>query len=331
MKITLDQALSLVMEKIPFLSDGLLRRRISRQFMRGEKSGFLPRQLAIETSAVCNAKCMMCPSQHMKRPKGFMSLDLHRMIIDKIGACCPSISVISHAGQGEPLLDKTICEKLRYEKQAFREAQLTLYTNASLLDDKCSHDLISAGLDRISISLNAYRESTYQAIMALSYKRTMMNVTRFLKANEAAGWPIRVDVSIIPTELHTKEEIEEFQHYWRDKVDTIVMPPWISWGGHFENPHEETQWPCRYIWEVFMVDWNGTVKMCCEDFDSTYPLGNIDAQSPMEIFNSPRMQKQRRAQVKGDFSWPKVCENCIETYDVARQFWLHSELAAQQR
>jgi MoaA/NifB/PqqE/SkfB family radical SAM enzyme len=313
--------------EVAFLSDAVLRWRIRRLWELGKAKGFLPRQLAIETIAYCNAECIMCPYSGMKRRKGIMSRHVHRRIVDKVAEWGAPISLITHAGIGEPLLDKTLEEKIRYEKEAFRNARVTVFTNASLLDEMRSDSLISAGLDEVSISLHGFWKKTYESVMKLPYERTQRNISRFLEINRQAGSPINVQVCFVPNELHSTEEIREFRRYWTGKVNGIVIPPWISWGGFFPHYNKRKQWPCRYIWEVFQIDWDGTVKMCCEDYDTRYPLSNHKNQSLMEVYNSPRMQKQRMNQVHGNFLWPEICRNCIETHDVARQFWKRANLA----
>lgn len=313
--------------KAPILHDVFLRQKIGREFNRGKERGFLPRQLAIETSAFCNAKCIMCPAEAMSRAKGFMSLDLHREVVDKVGEWNAPITIISHAGLGEPLLDKTLCQKIRYEKKVIKDVQVAVYTNGSLLSEKMSQMLIAEGLDQLSISLNAFRKKTYESVVKLNYDRTILNIHKFLELNRTAGSPVKVHVSLIPTELHSHEEIKDFRRYWCKVADRVIVPPFIGWGGHFEQDENKKQWPCRYLWEVFQVDWDGTVKMCCEDFDSRYPLGHIGEKTPMELFNSPRMKKQRLSQVKGNFNWPEICRNCIESHEVARDFWKSAILA----
>jgi hypothetical protein len=32
-------------------------------------------------------------------------------------------------------------------------------------------------------------------------------------------------------------------------------------------------------------------------------------------------QEQRRRQVEGDFAVPSICQGCIESHEVAREFW----------
>lgn len=307
------------MLKVPYLSDMLLRRKIEGQFKLGKLEAF-PRQLAIETVSDCNAKCIMCPSVSRTRQKGVMSLEVHSMIVDKVAECGAPISSITHAGLGEPLLDKTLVDKIKYEKRVFKKAQVIVYTNASLLDEKKGRELISAGLDVLSISLNAFTKETYETVMNLPYERTYNNILKFLELIKSTDSPVKVHVSLIPTEFHSEKEIKDFRHYWAGRVDAVIVPPLIGWGG-FININKKSKWPCRYIWESLVIDWNAMVKMCCEDYDTQYPLGNLKTQSPMEIYNSLRMQKQRKDQMNGNFQWPVICQNCIETHNTAYEFW----------
>ena len=79
-----------------------------------------------------------------------------------------------------------------------------------------------------------------------------------------------------------------------------------------------------------MIDFDGTVKMCCEDYDTRFPTGSILTQDPDEIFNSQRMQAQRSAQLSGDFCSPEICKNCTETHGTAKQFWEAPGLVAAE-
>lgn len=313
--------------RVPLISDARIRRRIRREFERGRENGFLPKQLALETVSHCNAACIMCPYPTMTRHKGTMSAEAHRQIVDSVAAWGAPITVISHAGLGEPLVDKRLHEKVAYERKVFPDAEVAVFTNASLLTEKRARELHEAGVGRISVSLNGFRKETYEAVMKLDYEPTQENLHTFLRIREEEGWPITTHVSLIPTELHSEEEIAEFRAYWTPRVDQVIVPPPITWGGFFPASGHATQWSCRYIWEVLQVDWDGTVKMCCEDYDTQYPLGKLTEQSPNDIFNGPVLRGQRERQVKGDFSIPHLCQNCVESHGVARDFWNGAVLA----
>ena len=63
-----------------------------------------PRVLAFETTPLCNANCIFCGYQYDTRPKGIMSMELFKRILDEyvdLGG-----SVVSLAPMvGEPLMD----------------------------------------------------------------------------------------------------------------------------------------------------------------------------------------------------------------------------------
>lgn len=255
-----------------------------------------------------------------------MSDSVHSQLVAKIAEWGAPISYISHAGMGDPLTDRGLEMKIGHEKQIFKDAQVVIYTNAGLLDQKRAEALLSSGVDVISVSLNGFRKETYETVMNISYERTLSNVLTLLKLIEDERSGVKVHVSLIPTELHSPDEIKKFEDFWRDRVEAVVVPTLISWGTFLAHSSREHQWPCRYIWEVFQIDWDGAVAMCCEDYESQYPTGNLLKQQPDDIYNSSRMQRQRMNQVKGNFGWPPMCRDCVETHAVARSFWDTAEL-----
>lgn len=308
------------------VEDALIDLRMRRALAATGERGVYPRQLAIETINRCNAACSMCPYPTLQRHKGTMSLEDHRVIVDKVAAWGAPIDIISHAGMGEPLIDKTIAEKIAYEKSVFPQAKVAVYSNASALDAKRLDQLHEARLDILSVSLNAARKATYETVMQLPFERTQENLQRFLDRNRTSGHRIQLNVSLIPTEHHTPEEIEEFVAQWKGKADNVIVPPWITWGNYFAPKGKKRQYSCRYLWEVLQIDWDGTVAMCCEDYETKFPLGNILNQDPQEIWNSKMFQEQRRRQVEGDFAVPSICQNCVESHDEARAFWRRAKV-----
>jgi radical SAM protein with 4Fe4S-binding SPASM domain len=292
--------------------------------MIGDKRCFMPTHLAIETVSACNADCIMCPSSVLEREKAVMRPDVHQTILIKILDWGAPISLITHAGLGEPLLDIMLEERIQQEKKIFPDSQVIVYTNGSILNEDRALKLIDSGVDTVSFSINGLRKETYEAVMKLPRDNTYRNVERFCEINQKIGSKINICVSAIKTDLLSQEELEEYKQFWETKNIKVTIPPWISWGSYFEHSIRKQQLPCFYIWKTMMIDQDGTVKMCCEDYNSQYPLGNIMTRSPSEIFNSPRMQRQRTQQLNGNFSWPEICKNCIETFEPARDFWMSS-------
>ncbi|MHC4852546.1 MAG: radical SAM/SPASM domain-containing protein, partial [Planctomycetota bacterium] len=261
----------------------------------GHARRFLPSHLAIETVRACNAKCIMCPSETMVRAKGTMQPEVHQLILQKVLDWGAPINLITHAGLGEPLLDKRLEARIATEKAAFPQAQVAVYTNGALLTEDRARLLLESGLDVLSVSINGFRKKTYEAVMKLPHATTFRQVERFLEMKRAAGSTMQLHVSLVRTELCSDQEVAEFKTYWHGRVDAVVTPEWITWGGFLDQVAAAEQFPCSYIWKTMMIDFDGTVKMCCEDYDSIYPMGSLVTQDPEEIFNSPRMQDQRGA------------------------------------
>ena len=311
----------LARSQLPILSSLALKRLIIEK-TKGIEDRLLPTQLALETVNYCTASCVICPYLRMKRPKGVMTMEVFYKVLDTVQAAGAPIKLITHAGIGEPLIDKHLAERIRYERKVFPDACLMIYTNASILTRERARELIDAGVDKISISLNGFRKETYEAVMQLDYERTIENVHGLLKLRRDMDSKLQVQISCVPAEQCSSEELLEFRQYWTGKVDNVVIPPWVNWMGMFNGNSPKFQLPCRYIWSILLVNWDGTVIMCCEDYDGKYPLGNLTKQSLMDVFNGPIITKLRKNQLKGNFDTPPVCKGCLETsMSVVGRYW----------
>ena len=304
--------------------DATLRDEIQRAVGRTRR--FMPSHLAIETVRAGNAKCIMCPSETMARPKGVMQPKVHQLILEKIFDWGAPINLITHAGLGEPLFDRRLHTRIAAEKAAFPKAKVVVFTNGALLTKTRAPELLDSGLDVLSVSINGFRKETYEAVMKIPRETTFRRVERFIEMKRQAGSPMQVQVSMVRTEHCSDQEVEEYKAYWGERADTVAIPEWITWGNFLTPVPKAEQFPCSYIWKTMMIDYDGTVKMCCEDYDSRFPMGSLLTQHPDEIFNSPRMQAQRGAQLQGDFAWPDICRDCAETHDVAKNFWEKPDL-----
>lgn len=285
---------------------------------------YYPSQLAIEPVHGCNAHCIMCPQKNALRPKGILKTAHLSLMLEKIRQWGAPISLITHAGLGEPLLDKELEQKILRDKAIFPHAKVIVYSNGALLTLERARSLLESGVDVLSFSLNALHATTYHHITGLNREVTYTNILNLLELRERLRAFTQVNVSCIPIAELTEQEQEEFKNFWRGKVNGVVVPPVINWGGDWGAVEKSTtkRLPCNFIFSVLMVDWDGTVKRCCEDYDSKYPMGNLLNQDPSEIFNSIMMTEQRKSQIQDNFFMPPICRYCVETFEeVAGPFW----------
>src|SRR6185437_14470829 len=71
----------------------------------------LPEIVQIESTNICNAKCVFCPRDEMHRRQGVMSFDLFRKIVDECATL--GITHVRVHNYGEPFLDRHLTEKVR--------------------------------------------------------------------------------------------------------------------------------------------------------------------------------------------------------------------------
>src|SRR3990172_9545160 len=87
--------------------------------------------LQIETTKVCNGKCVFCPVPTMKRQRGIMPMDLFKKIIDDCKDIQPK-EVLPFLN-GEPFLDPHILERIEYINKTLPHSDVVLYSNGNLL------------------------------------------------------------------------------------------------------------------------------------------------------------------------------------------------------
>jgi MoaA/NifB/PqqE/SkfB family radical SAM enzyme len=130
-----------------------------------------------EVTNLCNADCIMCPNGIMERPVARMEMDLFTKIVDELAASNMAFIKFVFAGIGEPTIDPKLPDKIRYLKEKMPKIPVQLTTNASLLTEKKSKELIDAGLDRTMISFNGTTKESYEAVMGkMNYEKTMANL-----------------------------------------------------------------------------------------------------------------------------------------------------------
>ena len=69
--------------------------------------------------------------------------------------------------------------------------------------------------------------------------------------------------------------------------------------------------PCAGLWKTPMVHVNGDVTTCCLDEGLTNKLGNLNNSTLEELWNNPKINSWRLAQIEGRFedSGP-LCSQC---------------------
>lgn len=279
---------------------------------------YYPDRLYIESTNLCNLNCLMCPTGRgeMTREKGYMDFELFKSIIDEMA---PHVKAVVLHIWGESLLDERIFEKIRYAKTKGVKTELS--TNITLLDKKCSGEILDSGLDVLYLCMDGITKETYESVRrGAKYETIIANIEGFLKAKNDRGLDKPYTHMQIVDMKATHEEIEEFRRRWSVKgVDNINVKALDTWGGQIQEikelgdsaPQSRARYHCPNLWYHTHIYWDGTLVCCDRDYNAANPLGNV-RDGVMKAWNGEKMSRLREKHVEGDLDDVPSCSKCTE-------------------
>jgi radical SAM protein with 4Fe4S-binding SPASM domain len=204
----------------------------------------------------------------------------------------------------EPFLDKRLiplCEKFN-EKAPW--GSLRLFSNGSALVDK--HIEGVARLKRVAhlwISLNEHEPEAYETTMGLNFENTTRRLDRLHEYVAAKEFPHKVVVSRVGMNQDFLLYVIERWPLFQPAI--IKRDAWID----FTNPDnlEVPDAPCGRWWELSITA-TGKVTLCCMAADETYVVGDVNTQTMLEIYNSPRYRATRELASRNSAGDP--CSRC---------------------
>lgn len=268
-------------------------------------------EIRFEVTNICNAQCIMCPREKMKRPQGVMDMELYKRVLDE--AVTYGATQVSLENYGEPLCDPLIIERIRYAKKKGLEV-LTI-TNASLLDKDKSEKIIRAGLDVLRISMYGITKETYEKVhKGLLFEVVERNILELFKLRKEINKGIpkpKIDIYFIAME-ENRDEADGFRKKWEGVADDISIWKPHNWGDGRQyretNPNKKS---CgRPMIGPVQVQWDGKVVPCCFDYDSRIILGDLNKQTLREVLRSKEYNDLREAHLTGHFEKYPFCNCC---------------------
>lgn len=282
-----------------------------------------PRVFTIETVLGCNLRCPECAlgGGHITRRQGVMSFDRFKIVADRIR---PYAKYLYLHLWGEPLLNKDIFKIIEY---ASKICKTNISTNGMLVTEEIANKLICAGTSDIIVSVDGITQAVYEKY------RTGGNVEQALRAVKYlvdAKKKFDSDVNIIPQFIvfeHNQLEMDGFSRYCENLgVEPSFKAPYIRDESKFKyssfreyvrqpfsdkDKYEEALMNCEDLTNVFTIDIDGNVTMCCYDANSEVVFGNIFEQSVQEIYYGEKHQ-QFLKMVKERKMCPDFCKkHCL--------------------
>ncbi len=306
--------------RIPSLQNRL---RLGQSYLRkSEVSDGLPVYLVIESTSICNLKCIMCPYPSMGRVNEHMSMTVFEKIVAE-GAGFVEFMWLHLFG--EPLINKNIYRMIDMAEDAGIRTGIS--TNATLLDEKAANAILDSKLSIILLCLDGATKETFERIrVGAKFEKVSANIRRFAEMKRARQSTLNVDLQMIDMTANRAEE-ELFQQQWRGQgFESVTVKPFHVWANQDEHliqiapaaPPPQAGL-CYEPWTGLTVLADGTAVPCCNDYAGRTPLGDLKTQSLREIWNAEPIRALRRRFLgdRPDLAGT-VCEAC--PYSPATQF-----------
>lgn len=252
-----------------------------------------PDVLRMEPTGACNLHCQHCPTGIYPNGRGRMRyLDFARYM-DMIPVT-PRVLVLYHGG--EPLMNPELPMMLKYAKRC-GVGRTVLNTNGMLLGKMDLSDL-----DEMRVSIDGNSAEEMQAIRkGARYEWIVGNLLRFMGRNQHTKviiYNVRIE-----TDGTTPEFIlERFGDYPQVEYRNEPMRTWAI----YAPPGTPVADYCDNLFETFTILSDGGVVMCCEDITADDIIGNVNCETPLDIW---RGMQERRDKFRQRI-YPELCRGC---------------------
>lgn len=270
-----------------------------------------PDHVYVELTNICNARCTICATPAMKRPRAIMDRELFRRIVEECGRKrARKLLPFLH---GESLLVPGVLDYFRDAKRLAPETHVNLTTNGSKLTPEISEQLLGEELlGSLIVSIDGGDKETFEAVrLGLDYDVVRSNVLHFIRRrNELGKQHLKVSIAMV-TVGENKATRQKLREVWAE-ADEVRFSVYFNWGGELENDGRTANKInfCERLYHYITILADGRVAMCCFDSEAAYAVGDIRKQSIEEVWHSDSLNEKRRWLYEKSFDQLPICGQC---------------------
>jgi radical SAM protein with 4Fe4S-binding SPASM domain len=303
-----------------------------------------PSVFQIETTNVCNMRCVMCPrTELMSRKQGYMSVQDFENLINQLSPASEekwkewteysereflskalayeedffyfmicARTLVMH-GFGEPILDKSLGPKIAIATQKGIPTYFSMNPVNIRLDKM--KEFAEAGLDYLKFSLEGLDNETqmmYRKVTDTDFNETLKKIFDTIELFEKGNYKTK----IILTRLSFKNDPvgdKEYLDFWKQyPVMAYIKNQHNRWLYEEEKADENTaeymQRYCEFPWASLSLLYDGTVVPCPLDYEGELTMGNVKDNTLEEIWNSKKYDDFRKMHAAGNFPEGHFCK-----------------------
>ncbi len=291
-----------------------------------EFNKMLPETFSIETVLACDLQCPECAigGDAIVRKKGFLDFEHFKIIAERIR---PYAKYLYLHLWGEPMLNKDIIKIIQY---ASAICKTNISTNGISLSSEKAETLITSGVADIIVSIDGVTQDVYEKYRkGGDVKKAMSSLECLQHFNMKHGNKVHISPQFVVFE-HNQHEMESFREYCKSLgLHATFKAPYIrrsdSCLQYSDYPElQRKHYPdiislraimskCPNPQNVFTILLDGSVVICCHDFNKATCFGNIFEMDVLDIWNNPEYRKFRWNILTGNA--PEFClNNCLSYF-----------------
>lgn len=285
-----------------------------------------PLSIFIEPTNSCVFRCVSCPLslQDYKKFRKYSRLDFKsfEVIIYKIKQDFYKIKRLNFYMIGEPLLNKDIFKFTTLAKEIEVAEKIVVSTNGALITKDIFNDILTSGIDYLTISIYGKDELSFKKITQSGY--SYYNILKNIK--ELKNYKEKISSStIIACSVFDCEESKSVIPILEDICDEVFIKPVIDWteeygkftqslGISYEYSQFKRKRTCSAPFYQMVIHSDLNVSPCCNDWAQKLVMGNIREENPKEIWLGNRWRLFRETIIKNGFRSIKACKYCYTPF-----------------
>jgi tetratricopeptide (TPR) repeat protein len=267
------------------------------------------------TTGTCNASCVHCPTGKPETahvPRATMPMALFEKIIDGIDELGLTITdQVAFGMFGDGLLDPLVARRGEYLRSRMPDVQLTVNTNGAAFN-AARHERLNATVSVIALHCESLIPETYDYLMQpLRAERVFPKYQEILDC-----FPGKVVVSV-PASRRNLAELPDIRRWFlghgaRDVVFDPLSSRCAEDRSLFDSLALNPQ-PIRcstVVLEDLIVDCDGKVLICCQDFQRLEGIGDLMTESMEAVLTGLQRRATHRLLAEGRHEELATCSRC---------------------
>jgi radical SAM protein with 4Fe4S-binding SPASM domain len=265
-----------------------------------------------------------------------LKLDKFKEVVDVFSKWAQTVQLFSW---GEPVLNKSFPEMIRYASQNPHKIRSTTSVNLNATNDEQIKGLLTSNLDALHVSIDGVTQEVYEKYrvggnleIVFDNLKKLIATKKLYKSETKIIW----DFIVMRQNEHQVEEAKKMANDFGIPINIDLVRPhlkedtinptekmidnygeWLPKNPQYNNYNMDTKKRnksmtfCKSPWTSTAINWNGDVFPCsCVHTEEKDRMGNIFEQSFKEIWHGEKYVAARKELLGQPNDLETICHTC---------------------